>query len=102
LQEKIWLKAYSSGVPAEADWSAYPSVRHMYQAAVLRYGIRPAFTNMGTTLTYVEVDHLSRNFAGYLQKDLGIAKGDRLAICCLTCSSTPWSCSAPSWQGSPS
>jgi long-chain acyl-CoA synthetase len=80
MVERIWLKNYAEGVPAEADVNAYPSINHLFQAAVHRYRALPAFTNMGTTLTYGEVERLSRDFAGYLQKDLGMVKGDRLAI----------------------
>jgi len=80
LEEKIWLKSYSNGVPAEVDCGAYPSVQHLYQAAVDRYRGQPAFTNMGTTLTYAEVDRISRDFAGYLLRDLALIKGDRLAL----------------------
>jgi long-chain acyl-CoA synthetase len=80
VTQRIWLKSYAEGVPAEADWDAYPSLVHLLQGAVARYRDKPAFTNMGTTLSFREVDRLSCRFASYLQQDAGLVKGDRLAI----------------------
>ena len=80
MVEKIWLKNYAEAVPAEVHPDTYPSVTSLFQESVDRYRDLPALTNMGTTLTYAELERLSRNFAGYLQKDLGMVKGDRLAI----------------------
>ena len=80
MGERIWLKNYAEGVPAEVDVNAYPSISHLFQATVNRYRALPAFTNMGTTITYGELERMSRDFAGYLQKDLGMVKGERLAI----------------------
>ena len=80
MGERIWLKNYAEGVPAEVDVNAYPSISHLFQATVNRYRALPAFTNMGTTITYGELERMSRDFAGYLQKDLGMVKGERLSI----------------------
>lgn len=80
MPDRIWLQSYAPGVPAQADTSAWPSLRHLVDGAVARYGARPAFTNMGTTLDFTAVDRLARDFAGALQHDLGLQRGERLAI----------------------
>ena len=80
MGDKIWLKNYAEGVPAEVDVTAYPSVTSLFHESVGRFRDLPAFTNMGTTLTYGELDRLTGNFAAFLQGELGLAKGDRLAI----------------------
>jgi long-chain acyl-CoA synthetase len=80
MTEKIWLKNYAENVPAEVDPSTYPSVTSLFEESVSRYRDLPALSNMGTTLTYDELDRLTRNFAAFLQGQLGLAKGDRLAI----------------------
>jgi len=56
------------------------SVRHLYDDAVERYRSRPAVTGMGTTLSYGEVDRLARDFAAYLQQELCMTRGQRLAV----------------------
>ncbi|MBW3566356.1 MAG: AMP-binding protein [Proteobacteria bacterium] len=78
--EKVWLKNYPPGAPAEIDMSQYPSLRHMLDGSFARYRDLPAFTNMGATLTYADIDQQSRYFAAYLQKVVGLKKGDRVAI----------------------
>ncbi len=80
MKKELWLKHYAAGVPAEADVHAFASVRHMFESAVARYGSQAAFTSMGTTLTYDDVERLSRDFAGYLQHDLGMVRGERVAL----------------------
>ena len=52
----------------------------MIESALHEYADRPAFTNMGTTLKFRELDRLSMQFACYLQRDLGLVKGERIAI----------------------
>jgi long-chain acyl-CoA synthetase len=78
--EKIWLKNYPAGVPAEINPEEYPSLKHMFEEACRKHAAHPAFTNMGRTLTYAEVDELSRRFGAWLQKEAGLKKGDRIAI----------------------
>jgi long-chain acyl-CoA synthetase len=80
MPDRNWLQNYPPDVPAQIDTSAWPSVRHLIDGAVARYGPRPAFTNMGTTLDFTSVDRLARDFAGALQHDLGLQRGERLAI----------------------
>jgi long-chain acyl-CoA synthetase len=78
--EKIWLNSYAKGVPAQIDADRYASLAAMFQDSVERFGDRPAFANMGRTLSYDALDGLSRDFAAFLQSRLGLGKGDRLAI----------------------
>lgn len=80
IVEKIWLKSYPPGVPAEINPDAYSSLVEIFQKSCREYHDRPAFYNLGVTLTYAEIDALSRNFAAYLQQDLQLKKGDRFAI----------------------
>ena len=78
--EKIWLKSYPEDVPAEIPTPDYKSLREMVEFSFGEFRDRPAFTNMGTTLTYRDLDRLSIKFACYLQKSLGLTRGERVAI----------------------
>lgn len=78
--EKIWLKSYSPGVPAEINPDEFQSLVEIFASSCRRYKDLPAFYSMGSTLTYGELDVLTTNFASYLQNDLKLKKGDRLAI----------------------
>ena len=77
--DKVWLKNYPEGVPAEADIDAYDSITALFEESVRRFGDRPAYTNFGVTITYRELDERARALAGYLQ-GLGLEPGDRVAI----------------------
>jgi long-chain acyl-CoA synthetase len=77
---KFWLKHYPPGVPAEIDPDAIRSLKQMFEDSFREYGARPAFTNMGRTLRYAEVDELSRRFGAWLQQEAGMKKGDRIAL----------------------
>ena len=78
--EKIWLKSYPEGVPAELPAPEYKSVRDMIDFSLREFAARPAYSNMGTTLTFAELDRLSMQFACYLQQSLGLTRGERVAI----------------------
>ena len=78
--DKIWLQSYQHGVPAEVDINEFQSLGEMFEKSVARYRDRVAYVNMGATLTYGELDTLSRDFAAYLQSDLKLARGARIAI----------------------
>jgi long-chain acyl-CoA synthetase len=75
-----WVAAYSPGVPAEIDPDRYPSLVALLEASFARFAGQPAFTNIGTTLTFGEVERHSRAFAAYLQSVPGLERGDRVAI----------------------
>ena len=78
--EKIWLDAYPEGVPAEVPEPDYRSLRDMIERSFSAYPDNPAYTNMGTTMTYRQLDELSMKFAVYLQKSLGLTRGERVAV----------------------
>lgn len=77
---KIWHKGYDAGVPYEINPNEYSSINDVLEVGFTKFKNLPAFHNMGTTLTYAQIDHLSRKFASYLQNDLLLQKGDRVAI----------------------
>ncbi|MEE8528410.1 MAG: AMP-binding protein [Gammaproteobacteria bacterium] len=77
--KKIWLGEYQEGVPAEIDINEYSSVREIFERACAEFSDRPAYTNMGQSLTYADVEERSRYFAAWLQ-NAGLEKGDRVAI----------------------
>ncbi|TNF02067.1 MAG: long-chain-fatty-acid--CoA ligase [Deltaproteobacteria bacterium] len=78
--DKIWLKNYQEGVPAEIDPNEYQNIPEILENAFTKYADKPSFHCMGKTFTYREIDLLSKKFAAYLQKDLGLKKGDRVAL----------------------
>ena len=78
--EKVWLKQYPEHVPAEIDIGAFSSLKQILEESFERYRDRPAFTNMGKTLTFADLDRLSARFGAYLQQESGLEKGDRVAL----------------------
>lgn len=78
--ERIWLSHYPPGIPAEVNVHEFSSLRDVLLRSCQRFGDLPAYSNMGASMTYAELDRASRNFAAYLQKSLGLHKGDRVAI----------------------
>lgn len=78
--EKIWLKSYPSGVPAEINPDAYHSIVDLFHKSTKRFNHQPAYYNLGKTISYNDVDTYSRYFAAYLQQTLKLQKGDRIAI----------------------
>lgn len=78
--DKVWLKRYPADVPAEIDADRYSSLVEMFENAVKRYADQPAFMNMGEVMTYRKLEERSRAFAAYLQNELGLQKGDRVAL----------------------
>jgi len=78
--EKVWLKNYPLGVPAEINPDEYASLVELIAESVERFTDRPAFTSMGRTLDYSTYERQSRDFAAWLQEAAGLTKGDRIAI----------------------
>ncbi len=78
--ERIWLNSYPEGTPAEIDVGEFGSLREIIEKSCARFADKPAYSNMGVTLTFGELDALSRAFGAYLQSGLGLNKGDRIAI----------------------
>ena len=78
--EKIWLKSYPQGIPAEIDAHKYRSINEVLEQSCTKFKGSPAFINMGTVMSFSDLDRLSRQFAAYLTKVVGLKKGDRVAI----------------------
>jgi long-chain acyl-CoA synthetase len=79
MTDRIWLKSYPSGVPADIDPGQYPSLVALMEEAFQKYADRVAYSFMGKNVSYAQTDSLSKAFATYLQ-GLGLVKGDRVAI----------------------
>ncbi|WP_156137296.1 MULTISPECIES: long-chain-fatty-acid--CoA ligase FadD [Pantoea] len=77
---KVWLKRYPADVPAEISADRYTSLVDLFEQAVKRYTDQPAFINMGQKMSYRQLEEKSRAFAAYLQQQLGLKAGDRVAL----------------------
>jgi long-chain acyl-CoA synthetase len=77
--EKVWLKEYPEGVPAEIDLGEFSSLKDILEKSCQRFKDLPAYSNLGAVLSYSDIDRLSRDFAAFLQ-GAGLRKGDRVAI----------------------
>lgn len=78
--EKIWLKHYPKGIPAEINMQAYSSIMQVFDEACQKYPQKMAFTNMGVGMTYSELAQKVDLFAAFLQNELKLKKGDRIAL----------------------
>jgi len=78
--DRIWLKNYPAGMPTEIDADLYTSVPDLLEKIATRFADRPAFHNLGHTISYAELERLSRDFAAFLQRLPGMTKGERVAI----------------------
>ena len=77
--ERIWLKHYPPGVPSEIDVNEYASVREVFEESCRKFATRPAFSCMGRTITFADLDALSSTFGAWLQ-GIGCGKGTRVAL----------------------
>ncbi|AZC24951.1 long-chain-fatty-acid--CoA ligase FadD2 [Pseudomonas sessilinigenes] len=80
MQPDFWNDKRPAGVPNEIDLGAYKSVIEVFERSCKKFADRPAFSNMGVTLTYAELERYSAAFAGYLQSQTDLAPGDRIAV----------------------
>ena len=87
--ERPWLASYPAGVPQQIDPDEYPSIVSVLQSSLEKYRDRPAFSNMGRSITYAELDKYSKQFAAYLLGELKLKKGDRVAIMMPNCLQYP-------------
>lgn len=78
--EKIWLKRYPEGMPETIDPEHYASLLEVFEKSFTDYKDLPAFTNMGKTLSYDEIDTATKKVASYIQNDLGLKKCDKVAV----------------------
>lgn len=80
MYKGFWQDKYPDIIPAEIDVNAYSSVLDVFHESCEKFADKPAFTNMGKTLTYREVNQLSAQFAAYLQSIPDLNPGDRIAV----------------------
>ncbi len=78
--DPIWLNHYPPGVPSEIDLGELASLKDLLHRSCRRFAALPAYSNMGAVMTYADLDRSSRDFAAYLQKSLGLRKGERVAL----------------------
>ncbi|MCG9786075.1 long-chain-fatty-acid--CoA ligase FadD [Vibrio mediterranei] len=78
--DKPWLSRYPSDVPEQINPDQYPSLVEMFEQSVHKFADQPAFVNMGSVMTFRKLEERSRAFAAYLQNELKLKKGDRVAI----------------------
>lgn len=79
--EKVWLEqSYPPGVPFEIDADKYKSLAHMFSTYCKKYADNTAFINMDASISYRELEQQAKAFASYLQHDLKLVKGDKIAI----------------------
>ena len=79
MADRIWLKSYPPGVPADIDVAQYDSLVSLVEESFKKYAGRVAYSFMGRDITFAQTDSLSQAFAAYLQ-GLGLVKGDRVAV----------------------
>ncbi|NOI80486.1 long-chain-fatty-acid--CoA ligase FadD [Vibrio tubiashii] len=78
--DKPWLSRYPEDVPEHINPEQYPSLVEMFEQSVQKYADQPAFMNMGSVMTFRKLEERSRAFAAYLQNELKLQKGDRVAL----------------------
>lgn len=78
--EKVWQQHYPDGVPLEIDTHVYNSLQDVFLQSTKRFADLPAYVNLGKSITYAEVERLTGYFAAYLRHEVGLKKGDRIAI----------------------
>ena len=78
--EAIWFDSYPPGVPRTLTIDPNETLIDLLETALADWSQRPAFHNLGATLSFADIDRLSRQFAVYLQRDLGLSVGDRVAL----------------------
>jgi long-chain acyl-CoA synthetase len=78
--EQFYQDKYPAGVPRNVDLNKYKSMVDVFDQAVKKYADKPAFSAVGATLTYRDLDTQSRNFAAWLQNRTDLKPGDRIAV----------------------
>ncbi|KFJ90485.1 long-chain fatty acid--CoA ligase [Pseudomonas sp. 1-7] len=80
MTENFWKDKYPVGVAAEINPNQYPNILAVLKESCQRFADKPAFSNLGKTLTYGEIYKLSGDFAAYVQKHTDLKPGDRIAV----------------------
>jgi long-chain acyl-CoA synthetase len=78
--DRVWLQHYPAGVPTDIDPDQYSSLREVFEEACASYGNRIAYRSLGASLSYAQLETLSRAFAAWLQKKSELTHGDRVAV----------------------
>ncbi len=86
--ERIWLKSYPAGMPADVTWDENQSVGELFDKSCKQFADRPAFHCMGKTLSFAQIDKMSRDFAAWVQSK-GLPKSSRIAIMMPNCLQYP-------------
>ncbi|HIP22510.1 MAG TPA: long-chain-fatty-acid--CoA ligase, partial [Rhodobacteraceae bacterium] len=81
-QMKHWLNSYDAGVPDNINPDAYPSIVALFEETAAKYADHVAYECFGQSMTYAQIDAASRAVAAYLQTELGVKRGDRIALMC--------------------
>jgi long-chain acyl-CoA synthetase len=89
VSDKPWLKSYPKGVPAEIDVNQFSSLKDILEKSCKRFADRPAFSNMGVSMSYAELDRQTRDFGAFLQSLPGMKQGERVAIMMPNCLQYP-------------
>ncbi|WXL27173.1 long-chain-fatty-acid--CoA ligase FadD1 [Ectopseudomonas mendocina] len=80
MTENFWKDKYPAGIPTEINPDQYPNIQAVLKDSCQRFANKPAFSNMGKTITYAELYELSGHFAAYLQNNTDLQPGDRIAV----------------------
>ena len=80
MQADFWNDKRPAGVPSTIDINAYASVVEVFERSCKRFADRPAFSNLGVTLTYAQLERHSAAFAAWLQQHTDLQPGDRIAV----------------------
>ncbi|WP_339907196.1 AMP-binding protein, partial [Pseudomonas guineae] len=80
MNENFWKDKYPVGIAAEINPDQYPNIQAVLKESCQRFADKPAFSNMGKTITYGELYELSGVFATYLQQNTDLQPGDRIAV----------------------
>lgn len=78
--DRVWAKNYPEGVPTDINADHYASLLEVFDESIKNHAEKTAYINMGKSITYAELDQLSLKFAAYLQQQLGLRKGDAVAV----------------------
>ena len=80
MNRNFWATNYPEGIPAEINSESYSTILDVLDEACRKFRHKPAFSNLGKTITFAELDRLSDHFAGWLQHSTDLVPGDRIAV----------------------
>ncbi len=80
MTDNFWKDKYPVGVASEINPDEYQNIQAVLKQSCERFADKPAFSNLGKTLTYGELYKLSGDFAAYLQQNTDLQPGDRIAV----------------------